>query len=398
MSIDLLDASMAPEFTGTIEEAARANLFADGMPLHRTKARHNPRYKRDLVEAARLYRRVLEGDSYARLRFVEAMSTSDFPKLFGDVLDRQLLAQYQALQPTWREFARRGTTPDFRTVKRFTIDIAGDGAELPAVAEGAPYTKIGADEGDFSYAVAKHGKRMDFSFEAMVNDDLDALERMPVELAGLGLAWEENFATQLIADSNGPHASLYVADADGNGNPNIITANPAFSIEALETAWTVLSKLRRPDGRPILRQVVKLVVPPALLVPAENVLNALTIEVQNSGGTTNQTVVAQNWMKGRLQLVVNDWFPLIITTGTRGDTSWSLFADPGTSRPAVEFGKLRGFEDPQLFQRAADSRRVGGGDEPYGFEDDSVAFKLRHIFGGTQMDKRATVASNGTGA
>ena len=34
----------------------------------------------------------------------EAMTTSDFPMLFGDVLDRMLLANYQAKAPVWKKF------------------------------------------------------------------------------------------------------------------------------------------------------------------------------------------------------------------------------------------------------------------------------------------------------
>jgi hypothetical protein len=34
----------------------------------------------------------------------EAMTTSDFPLLFADILDRQLLANYEATVPTWQNF------------------------------------------------------------------------------------------------------------------------------------------------------------------------------------------------------------------------------------------------------------------------------------------------------
>ncbi len=39
----------------------------------------------------------------------EAMTTSDFPYLFGDVLDRQLLATYKAVPPVWKAFTRQST-------------------------------------------------------------------------------------------------------------------------------------------------------------------------------------------------------------------------------------------------------------------------------------------------
>ncbi len=41
----------------------------------------------------------------------EALTTSDFPYLFGDVLDRQLLANYKAVEPVWKQFVRMSTVP-----------------------------------------------------------------------------------------------------------------------------------------------------------------------------------------------------------------------------------------------------------------------------------------------
>lgn len=397
--LDVLDAVLAkPEFSGTASEAAGANLFGDGTPVRLSQMSEAKRqqYNHDLFQAAKLLESALKGNRRSMLTLQENLQTrSDFTHLMGDILDRQLLAQHQGLTPHWRSIARKGTVPDFRTVKRKTFDHGGDGTTAPEVGEGAPYPKTKFVDDGFEYAVTKKGLRWDVSFEALINDDLDAFARAPGELAGLAVDWEDIEVTNLYVDSTGPHASLFVADADGQGTANIIPSNPAFSIEALEDGFTQLTRMKRPDGRLIVIKAVKLVVPPALMVPAKNVLNALTIEVKNHGGTTNQTVIAQNWMKGMLELVVNPWIPQVATTN--GDTSWFMFADPDGGRSALEFGFLRGYEAPQLFKRAPDATRVGGGDEQFGFEDDSVAYKLRHIFGGTRLDKRYAVASDGSG-
>ena len=41
----------------------------------------------------------------------EALTTSDFPLLFGDVLDRQMLAAYKATPPVWKPYTKLSTVP-----------------------------------------------------------------------------------------------------------------------------------------------------------------------------------------------------------------------------------------------------------------------------------------------
>ncbi len=41
----------------------------------------------------------------------EALTTSDFPYLYRDVLDRQVLAAYKAVEPIWKLFTKPGIVP-----------------------------------------------------------------------------------------------------------------------------------------------------------------------------------------------------------------------------------------------------------------------------------------------
>jgi hypothetical protein len=92
-------------------------IFAgDGtnMAAARGRRENNPRYRESFLRALDLYEGVLSGNAYAALRFKEAMTTSDFPLLFGDIVDRQLYAAYQQIPIRWDRIARRGTVRDFR--------------------------------------------------------------------------------------------------------------------------------------------------------------------------------------------------------------------------------------------------------------------------------------------
>jgi hypothetical protein len=94
------------------------------------------------------------------------MTTSDFPVLFADILDRQLLADYQQVIPQWRSYARAGTVRDFRTVKRFAVD--GGKGLLTDVPEKTEYPEDSLpDVTPFTYAVTKKGKRFQLSWETI---------------------------------------------------------------------------------------------------------------------------------------------------------------------------------------------------------------------------------------
>lgn len=373
------------------EEASVRNLFRGDGRRVRTMDR-DPEYMRTLVEAAEFVRDIMDGRR-PMYHLQEAMSTDDFPLLFGDVLDRQLLANYVATPSLWSNYTRRSTVPNFNNVRRTAVD--GAESPLPPVGELENYPEDALSETQDTYAVAKYGRRLDLSWEALINDDLDAFRSAPERLARAAVRSEDKFVTQLYVDANGPHASLYASRYR-----NIITSNPDLSIAGLQTAMTMLSAMVDTGGDPIVLESVELVVPPALSIIALNILNALQIETVEAGGTTNQKLIATNWMRGRVRLTVNPYIP-IVASSANGSTSWFLFANPSTGRPWGEVGFLRGFEQPALYERMPNARRVGGGGEVMeAFEDDSRAWRVRHVFGGARFlntgGTKAVVASNGS--
>lgn len=357
--------------------------------------KQDPRYLERLAEAAAFLADVLEGrrDPYW-LR--EALSTSDFPILMGDILDRQMLARYREWPVTWPAIARRATVRDFRKVRR----IALGGAEgryypqyqKPELAE--PKESNDLTETAYEYAVDVYERAIGVNWRMLVNDDLDAFRDIPDRLARGARRTEEYFATQLFVDSNGPHASFYTA-----GNGNVVTGNPPLSIAGLQKAMEILASQKDENGEPIFIEAVVLVTPPALEVTARNILNATELRIPATGASSDQQIVTANWMRNRVQLVVNPYIPVIASTAN-GNTSWFLFASPQNGRPALEIGFLRGFEEPALYQKAPNTQRVGGTVDPTlgDFDTQEIRYKGVHVLGGTRVDPKMTVASNGSGS
>ena len=387
------------EFLETIEriEASAASVQrlygGEGQSIRSLKS-DSPEYMRKLAEAARLMADAMDGKRLARWQFQEALGTSDFPLLFGDVLDRQLLASYREWPVSYPNYCAVKQVADFRTVKRFAID--GSEAVLATVNEQEEYPGSTLSETRYQYSVAKYGRRIPFSWEAMINDDLNALKDIPQRFARAARRTEERFVTDLLFDTNGPDATHFSV-----GNSNIVTSNPVLTIAGLQTAFTILAAQTDSDGEPIVIDSAELVVPPALEVVALNILNAVEIRVLTSGGGDSaQGLVATNWMKNRLRLNVNPYIPIVVTTGSRGDTTWLVVANPSSARPTVEIGFLRGHAEPEIFIKSPNAQRVGGGAAAPmdgDFDTDSIQYKVRHVLGGVLMDPKAAVGSNGSG-
>jgi len=385
------------------EEASVHRIFdGEGRGVRTGRVRGaDAQYMQKLAEAAKFVQEILSGRRPA-YHLQEAMTTADFPQLFGDILDRQVLANYREAPQVYRAFTKVETVRDFRFVKRFPY-AAGGGARLDLVPEQKNYpVRAVADSTPYQYHVHKYGSKMPFSWETIINDDLDMLKDVPERFGRAARATESHFATSLYVDANGPAAAFYNA-----GNRNVVTVaagallnNPVLSLPGLQDALRLLALKTDADGNPIVLSMVHLVVGPALMITAQNILNALQLELTTDGGDANRRLIALNWMKNKVQLHVEPWIPIVANVAN-ADTSWWLFADVNDGPPAIVMGFLRGHEEPEMFMKSPNAVRVGGGtvDPMQGdFDTDSLEYKVRHVLGGTTMDPNMTVASNGTGA
>lgn len=371
-----------------------ANPFAgDGV---RVRAQANPEYEARFDEALDIYHRALHGNRMDVWRFQEAMSTSDFQFLFADILQRETLGSYMEWPTMWSTIARRGTRADFRVGRAFTLDGA-EGA-LPKVPEYDEYPDSKVQDGKYEYAVSKYGRRIKISWESIINDDLGELRSLPDRLAKAARMTEEKFAASMYAGASGPDGTFFAS-----GNANKMTAK--LSTGSLQAAMTLIWAQKDVDGNPIFTGRLHLVVPPALSITAKNILNATEIWAAAGGGdgvTVGQNQLrTNNWVPQEIAAAqTNPWLPILATTAN-GDTSWYLFADPSVGRPAMEVGFLRGNEAPALFVKEPNARRVGGGliaPEDGDFDSDSIEYKVRFLVGGTLMEPKAAVASDGTSA
>jgi hypothetical protein len=134
---------------------------------------------------------------------------------------------------------------------------------------------------------------------------------------------EERFAIELFVDSTGPDATFYSA---GNGN-RITTGGAGLTIATLTAALQAMWNLKDADGNPVYTGPVRLVVPPALAVTANNIANATEIRAGSGGGaaTGNDAITATNWVGNLVtEIVVAPWLPIVDVSANK-NTTWYLF-------------------------------------------------------------------------
>ena len=323
----------------------------------------------------------------------EAMTTSDFPFLFGEILDRQLLAGFKDTPQVMPQVCRRATVKDFRTVDRY--EISNGDQVLDEVPEKGEYHASDRDEARYQYSLTKYGRQFDISWEAIINDDLGALRDTPQRFAKAARRTEERFLTTLFINAAGP-LDAYFAAAGGFGS----VASDPLTIANLETGVEAMAAYTDQGASPILNRPKYLMVPPSLEFTARQILtSANKMYISAATSPTSATAFPTTNVLAQLGLVllINPWIPIICTTGTIGNTLWMLFSDPGDIA-AAEFGLLRGHETPELFMKAANQSRVGGGiASPMDgdFETYNIFYKVRHCVGCTVLSTRAGYASDG---
>jgi hypothetical protein len=335
----------------------------------------------------------------------EAETTADFPYLFGTVLERQLYAKYKAQDPDYRDYIKVGTQNDFRP--SWLIGVNGLQGVLPPVALRGEYPNDAAlVDGKVQIILNKFGREFGLAWETLINDDLGAFSDVAERYATAAMRSEYNFATSLYATATGPHTKLFGAPIAhplypaGSTNGNVTNlfsgAGSVFSITNLAAAASAMRRFVDYDGQPVIFDGFELVVPPVLEIPMLQALNPANI-IQSGG---DSTAAAKPQIRSSSNTVpmlnitghVNPYLPIIDLTGR---PTWYLFGKLSNAGYAARMNFLKGHEAPELCMKNPNKIALGGatmspleGD----YESDSIKWRLRHIFGGVQVDPNYAAA------
>ena len=326
----------------------------------------------------------------------EAITTSDFPALFGFTLERDMLARYKAAIPDWQAYCKVGTVPNFNAAERHKVQ--GNDTLLPRVTEKGEYYIAPMSAGYYTRRVYKYGRQFDISWEALINDALDAFGDMPQRFADAVTYTRAYNATNLFVVAAGPNPALFgaaVVDAADGGVITNVGVLP-LTIGNLQLTLALMARQVDISGRPLSIRGMHLVVPPDLEIPARSILTSALMAYAATAAGAVPLPTANVMPQLGIQLHVNPLIPVIDGTAT-DDTTWYLFADL-VDGAAMEMDFLRGEETPEICMKASDKVTVGGGSmSPFSgdFATDNVFYRVRDVHGGVVLDPRMAYAQVG---
>lgn len=358
------------------------------------------------LEAAKLLEGALRGDRMDKIKLQEGIATSDLPELLVPTLNKVLLEEYEATPKVWDQFATQLVVDDFRpvTFQALKYDDAGEDNQGDTFREGSLPTVGEYDEyptaGWFSVTeqtmqVKKAGQRIRFSWESIVNDgQIGLLERLPVEMALKAAGKEDEEVTKQLVTASGLNTANFKA-----GNQNLLSGNPALTLESLEDAIEA-ANLQTYNGRQITPVTqFALVVPRALEMTARKILAVQEVRTETTAGSVATTTISGNPIGSQVTIVVNDWLTKIYSGA---GAYWFLIPVPGQQlNPAVALGFLRGYETPELRIKSNGGLYLGGGEVPAregSFDNDDWEMRIRHIATGGFIVPAGTMASTGAGS
>lgn len=358
------------------------------------RRRLNPARAKHLKEAAELWGHAWSGNRLAAAAVQEALTTSDlFKSATGDLLDRELLASYQDVTPTWQDWASPSSVRNFKPKKM--VDIMGGKSALDLVPELTEFPYAEHSTNEFEISAKKFGRRFGFSWEAGINDDLDELQQIPGRFGSAAALTEDVAALeQVVTVSTGAiktsfFKSYSAADAKVLGYKafnNYLGSAGELTIANVEKGITDIAVREDSEGNLVPHNGLILMVGPAQQFTAERIVNTTEVKTTVSGVEISEP----NPIRGKVRLVVNP---------NLAGVAWFLLPDPRRNqRPAVAVAKLVGFETPDLRVAANTGTRVGGGSigaEQGDFEVDGVWYRVRHVTGAATVDPIHTYAATG---
>ncbi|MBU2407939.1 MAG: Mu-like prophage major head subunit gpT family protein, partial [Gammaproteobacteria bacterium] len=285
-------------------------------------------------------------------------STSDFPILLGSTVNRTLRDSYALAPQTWRPLGRQSTVSDFREVSRVAL---GDIAALEKVNEHGEYNYGTLSEEGAPLKVGKFGKIIAITWEAIVNDDLSAMTRIPQALGAAAAQTESDVVWNLLL---GNPTFIDGETVYSTAHGNVSASGGAINTTTLAAARAAMRKQKSKAGHFLNLGPEYLVVGPDKELEAYQFTSSNYVPAKNADINDSRNASLQVIVDARI-------------TGNQ----WYLFAAPGLV-DTFEYAYLEG--EQGVFTETRE-----------GFEVDGMEIKARLVFGAAWIDYRGAYKNAG---
>lgn len=296
-------------------------------------------------------------------------TTGSFPNLLLDAANKTLLAGYEEAPYTWSMWARQApAVADFKNINRIRFSESPD---LEMVPENQPYPEGPMSDSKETYSVEKFGKIFSVTWETVVNDDLDAISRVPAMHGNAARrvqnkkVYEVLTSNPTMSDSNALFSSSHASGdntSGGAGAPSVTTLNAAFVKMMTQKGLT--------SGVILNIQPRYLIVPVAYAATAMQLVGSIadpSVGGAAAGNSNTLNIYGPNGSRP-LQVIAE---PQLDAASA---TVWYLAADAGQI-DTVELSFLQGEESPVL-------------ENEWDFDKDVYRYKIRQTFGVKAIDWR----------
>ena len=281
-------------------------------------------------------------------------SSSDFGQILIDVAHKSLLKGWETAAENFDQFTSRGTLTDFRAAKRVGL---GDFGYLPQVGEGEEYTygTIG-DEGA-SVALATYGQLFSITRQAIINDDMHLLTKIPEKMGQAARATIAKLVFALLSGNAKAQDGKALFDAS---HKNTIT-NAVLDLANIDKGIQMMNGFVNARGEPLAIEPEFMLLPTSMYTRGLQLIKSASVEGAdaNSGIINPLRDIVTPVKSARLQAA--------------DEKSWYLI-----NKEAIEVSYLDGIDTPYMEQQN-------------GFTVDGVSTKVRIDAGVNVIDYRGIV-------
>ncbi|WP_417849408.1 hypothetical protein [Thalassoglobus sp.] len=284
-------------------------------------------------------------------------STIALPGILESVMNRTMMAAYEASPIAALQLCAVGSVSDFKEVSRYRLLGTGGFEKVSPTGE----LKHGSvDEQKFGNKADTYGQMLILDRRDIVNDDLDAFLDLPRQMGRSGAESIDDLFFTLFLSNPG---NFFKA-----GNNNYLEgAETAFGPDSLTTAKTLFRKQKAGPGskakdqKPINVRPKYLVVPVEVETDAELLMGSSQLMIDASG--TKTKIPVDNPHRNKYEVVS---MPHLSDSFYPGNSAkaWYLFADPAVL-PAFEIVFLNGRRTPVVERVEAPPNTLGMGFRAY---------------------------------
>lgn len=358
-------------------------------------------------KAAELFAAAESGDGRAQLRFAESIAHTDLPTQLRPVIDGILQKEYREVETTFESWTTRDTVQTIgeeESVKvyGFNQDNIADlnhgetflPGTLPRIGNRQSYPQLGLQATDKKKIAHQYGEAFGIDWQTVVNSRgarIDLIRDAVTEFGVHSRQLEDSKPVKNLVTATGFNTAK-------TGTAGALTGNPSLDDILAVQAAIEKGQSFKIDGTPVHFPKFTMLVAPGMKGKVEQALSGRIIKrTKGTGGSTVDTVSFEQSIDLGVDLEVkeNRWLTAINPNFGRG----FIMIPQGGPRPVVTRNYLQGYEKPSFWVKSSNAVNFSGGAVPIldgDFDSDSIATKVRHVYGSDLHWNEGIVFSNGT--